>query len=241
MSKQASLLMSKQATLLREKEQMLEKLANVIGCYTSYFSNLLGKSEETHKNCEEKRHYPFIPAGASLNSIRCFAALKEYFEKANPYDRKTSDKRRYIVRGPSDARYVPRFVDCGGGVGNVALLASMVGFKSSIIEYNSESCKIAKVLCSGYDVTVEQGDITTYKNYADFDLIYFYIPMCSEEHMQKFVRKIMKHTKIGAVILSYAGYTCGGMLMDEKNKRFKMFKLPNGVAPVGRSVIKVKN
>jgi len=220
----------------KEIDFLLEQMSGVVATYQDYFQQQLANTKLSCKNTKEKKHYPFIPSGSPLNVAKALLELRRYFVKKNPYKKGVSDHKRYYMHSPKPM-YIPRFVDCGCGIGNIALIAKYMGYQSYGIEYNEEAVAVAKRLVAGWCIDITQGDISSYREYSKFDLIYFYIPMCSHDKMKRFINKVAKHARIGAVIISFGGYSCGGRL-STRDKRFKQLKLKHGV---GSTLVKVSD
>jgi len=98
---------------------------------------------------------------------------------------------------------VPKFLDCGCGVGNVVMMAHFAGFDAYGIEYDPVTLQRGKRLFKQFRVDPKKlfrGDILEYPNYADYDVIYGYCPMCDNKKEQAFENKVSLDMKIGAVL-----------------------------------------
>lgn len=107
----------------------------------------------------------------------------------------------------------PKFIDCGCGVGNVVLMAHFAGFDAYGIEYDPVTLQRGRRLFKQFRVNPKKlfrGDILEYPNYADYDVIYCYCPMCNDEKEQAFENKVKLDMKVGAL-------TCG--LRDRNDNR----------------------
>jgi len=93
-----------------------------------------------------------------------------------------------------------QFIDCGCGVGNILLLArETAGYRTTGLEYEPEMVKIAKLLTP--DSTILHQDILTYEDYKLYDVIYYHCPLSDKDKTNRFLDKICKDMKVGAVIV----------------------------------------
>lgn len=173
-------------------------LISILRNYDSYFSRMLSFSQEKKQTTANGKHYHFIPARSQKVLMNQFEALIPMFK--NPR---------------------PRFIDCGCGIGNIIMLANQVGYACSGIEFDKDTCDIAKSIV-GYNSTIYKGDITRHKYYNQYDLIYFYVPIRNISKMEMFIRKVIKHSKLGAVLYSYGGSYHSYMSKDGRLKEIKL-------------------
>ncbi|KKL63401.1 hypothetical protein LCGC14_2175440, partial [marine sediment metagenome] len=155
----------------------------------------------------DKDHYSFIPKGPESVIIALTKAM-DLLKKHNPEAR---DK--YI------AAY--KFLDAGCGAGNIMLLANCLGFKVWGIERDEDTIKLAHKLLHRYNEPgrgIIKADLVTYKDYGNYDVIYYYQPMRGKK-MDLFVDALCNQTKVGAIVLAFGG---GSQIL--KDKRFKQHK-----------------
>jgi hypothetical protein len=60
-----------------------------------------------------------------------------------------------------------------------------------------------------------KADITTFQNYNEYDILYFYSPLCNKGE-QEFERFVGNSMKLGAAIIPFSDITIGGMPKFEK-------------------------
>lgn len=107
----------------------------------------------------------------------------------------------------------PSFMDIGCGTGNILLLASVIGYKATGLEYSPKVYKVATKLCSNNSrgicycypaITppkIIEGDMRKFKNYGDYDVLYYYQPMIDNTAMEKFSIELCKQMKPGAYLI----------------------------------------
>lgn len=106
-----------------------------------------------------------------------------------------------ILRFMSNLRFIQktcgvgsRFLDVGCGLGNKVWIAQTLGFDACGLEINKKYAEIAGE-CVGVNRII-CGDGTTFSNYDQYDVIYFYNPMPSDE----IETAIIRNAKKGAII-----------------------------------------
>lgn len=168
----------------------------IIEAYNLYFQRKLGSVPGVWKKTNED-HYCFLPSH-HITEIE-----------------KDLRKVQKLLSPPM------KFLDCGCGIGNIMLLAQAMGFIVYGIEYEEETALIAKELIgnteyieltNGLVNTIEyeaviQGDITTFKHYSDYDVIYYFTPIKNLKKMRTFTKKLAKDMKVGSIVISYGGST----------------------------------
>lgn len=97
--------------------------------------------------------------------------------------------------------HVPSFMDIGCGIGNILLLAHELGYKTTGLEYNPKIYKIATNLCNS-KTNIIKGDMRKFKNYGDYDVLYYYHPMMDFKAMRNFSIELCKQMKPGAYLIS---------------------------------------
>ena len=169
------------------KECYCKLLSDTLRHYNRYFKETV--APYSHKGGREfnNDHYPFIPSNSILETVAVLDSLLLSIKRA------------------TKTEYVPKFIDCGCGVGNIVLLAKELGYSSHGIEYDCKTYNIAKKLVPP-DCRIIRGDITKFESYENYDVIYFYVPISNGHKMDTFVRKVVDEAKIGSYVLSY-GYS----------------------------------
>ena len=145
--------------------------------YVAHQMDIDGKEREY--NLKEGR-YDFIPN--PTETIRRFVYLATRF--LNPMDRNL------------------KFLDCGSGLGFTLYLATTHRFKEENIagiEINKKYVDVSKTMFPRLMVFNE--DIFNFKNYEDYDVIYFYHPFSKIDLQRKFEDKIIKECKSGGIVL----------------------------------------
>ena len=101
---------------------ILEDINKVIEQYNLYFQRKLGSIPGIYKK-SNKDHYCFIPSRDIVEIINTLYKVKEQL-------------------------HTPpiKFLDCGCGIGNIMLIAEVVGYEVYGIEYEKVTCKIARDL-----------------------------------------------------------------------------------------------
>lgn len=195
-----------------------EALRRVIEIYVSGYQADLSKYKRTKES--RSNHHRFVPAWNSINIIDTLSYLRKLLIRRMPKE--------------SNMKSV-KFIDCGCGIGNITILAYAAGFDVTGIEYNLATYKVAERLRQPGSKVI-RGDITTYGNYADYDVIYFYVPMICSKKMKKFLNRAMNDMKVGAFIISYGAYY-GDYI--RKDKRFEHKK--NKVGAMFEKVKEINN
>jgi hypothetical protein len=177
-------------------------LSVLLSKYNGHFKRKLDPWNAKRKI--NKKHYPFIPSGSQPGLIFLLKTLMKKLrcETLPPY----------------------KFLDCGCGIGNVMMLANTIGFATDGIEYDRKVHRIAKELTGSFvydrEAHVFHGDITTFRRYKRYDVIYFYVPISNGAKMKLFIDRVKDKAKVGAYFIPYS---CGSYL--EKDKRLKLVKL----------------
>jgi SAM-dependent methyltransferase len=142
------------------------------------------KGDAHAKRRMELGHYPFI-----MRDMNNVISMVTHARKHFGHRRRTEPK--------------PKFLDCGCGVGNVVLMAHFAGFDAYGIEYDSVTLQRGRRLLKQFRVNPKklfQGDILEYPNYADYDVLYGYCPMCDRDKEDAFESKVRLDMKIGALL-----------------------------------------
>src|SRR5690606_17323835 len=92
-----------------------------------------------------------------------------------------------------------RFLDVGCGLGNKVWIAQVLGFDAYGLEINQRYVDIARDYIGARRIICHDG--TTFQDYSQYDVIYFYNPMPSMELETAIVSKAKK----GAIIFHAIG------------------------------------
>ncbi len=192
--------MPKEIKIEADLNQYCTVLEKTLASYNRYFEYKIDPycNKDKRRNIN-KKHYPFIPAYFNMGLIVVLSNLLKRLknETPSPY----------------------RFLDCGCGIGNVMMLANAIGFNAEGIEYDGMTYRIAKEitgrLTGDKRVSIMRGDITKFRGYKNYDVIYFYIPISEHEKMQLFMDRLKEKTRVGAYIVSY---TWGTVQVDDRVK-----------------------
>ena len=181
------------------KKCRCELLSYILKYYNDYFKRAVDPYLHKGKRKINNNYYPFIPT-PSCSTLGIVTVL---------------DSLLLSIKKGTRAGYEPRFIDCGCGVGNIVLLAKALGYVSHGIEYDGKTCNIARKLVPN-DCHIIRSNITKFRRYGNYDVIYFYVPIMHEE-MDIFVNRIHDKAKVGAYILSY-GYNPKILFRSKKFK-----------------------
>lgn len=118
------------------------------------------------KDCCRQGSYHYIPMPSQYILIE-FLALKEWI-------RKQSTLKKPLIKRKC------RFLDAGSGIGNILLLADAANLSTQYtgIEFNKPTLELSKKILghSKERFKLILGDIITYKDYNNFDIVYYYCP-----------------------------------------------------------------
>jgi len=120
-----------------------------------------------------------------------------------------------------DRRNEYSFLDIGCGIGNIVLLARKVGFDAYGLEYNEKIYDIAKRFLG--ESRIFKGDMTSFRDYDKYDVLYYYIPIEDGNVMESFAAKLAKAVKPGAYIIPNG---CSGVF--HYSKEFDKLNLAEG-------------
>lgn len=171
------------------KQKSISVLSDAIQCYTHYFQDKLG-CVAPHWKKSNPKYYSFIPS-SPVSAIDCITKAKDCLESK-----------------PSGTY---KFLDCGCGIGNILMIAEIVGFEAAGIEYEADTVALANDMMKsvrsiiGREPKIIKGDILHFRHYEDYDVIYYYAPIKDPEMHKQFVKKLMRDSKVGALIIEYGG------------------------------------
>jgi len=113
----------------------------------------------------------------------------------------------------------PKFLDCGCGIGNIVMLAALMGFDATGIEFSQKIFNVAEILreAGGYPRwSIIKGNILKYKDYSKYDVIYYYCPLVDNGLEEEFENRLADMMRVGAIVIC-----CGcGNDMFANDKRF---------------------
>lgn len=174
-------------------------LVGVLSGTISHYVSFISKSNNIggyYKSTRGTNHYGFIPS--SPTSIG-----------------ETLLRLRHHVDGGWGRH---KFLDIGCGIGNIVLLANILGFDAYGLEYKKEIYDIAKSLAGKNNIF--KGNMATFEKYSEYDVLYYYEPMCDGRAMEKFAIKLAKAMKVGAYVIPN-----GHARTFSGSKEFKLIKL----------------
>ena len=166
----------------RELQSVTRRLSSVCANYVRHISKLSKVSPGYYKLKDGTSCYGFIPCEAYDEVLHTLLLL-----------------RKDIVAKVDANR--PKFLDIGCGIGNVALLAEAAGYDAFGLEYDPDIYKAAKSMGTSCWITIMKGDMRKFRRYHEYDVLHFYQPMCSEEIMVKFTRKLAEDMKPGTYVM----------------------------------------
>ena len=92
------------------------------------------------------------------------------------------------------------FIDIGCGIGNILLLAEMMGFKIFGIEKDTASLTTARNLVGAESVS--QADIWEFDKLDVYDIIYYFRPFCERKLQIAFEQRIENNLKSGGILIA---------------------------------------
>ncbi len=159
------------------QEQEQDILFGVINRFIGYFTRQVMPATVNNTNCE----YPFV-AMDTRQAYQQICVARDFF----------------LTEGREPAGL--RFIDIGCGIGNILLLAEMVGFQVAGIEKDTASLPVAQELLGRE--TVQNRDIWTYDDIAVFDVVYYFRPFSQGDMQRSFERRIEQEMRPGAVLIA---------------------------------------
>ncbi len=159
------------------QEQEQEILFGVINRFIGYFTRQVMPNTVNNTDCE----YPFV-AMDTRQAYQEICVARDFF------------------LGQQKEACRLRFLDIGCGIGNILLLAEMVGFQITGIEKDTASLPVAQELLGRE--TVQNRDIWAYDDIAAFDVIYYFRPFSQGDMQRRFERRIEQEMRPGAVLIA---------------------------------------
>jgi SAM-dependent methyltransferase len=156
------------------------------------FSHLEKNDNKGHGTHDKTKEYVFIPADID-HLIPIIQKAIEVFYFYNPLKNKIS----WAETGK------PKFLDVGCGMGWVVRLASILGCTGYGLEKFAYHAKYCKALIFDHTSLIRyiKADMLKYKNYGDFNIIYFYVPIADTVLMDKFLDHMFKQLKPNTIII----------------------------------------
>jgi len=105
-----------------------------------------------------------------------------------------------------------KFIDVGCGVGQKVFVAHLLGFDSYGLELRKELVEEAKNVTANLHMFKTDrcatnffmlGDALKFKNYSDYDVIYFYCPLFKHELQVKLEKRVQTQAKKGAIVIGF--------------------------------------
>ena len=98
-----------------------------------------------------------------------------------------------------------KFIDVGCGGGLKVITAAQIFGQASGLEFDSGYAEAARRLVeksSLNNCTIIEGDGLSFRDYGDFDIVYFYRPMRNEEMLNRLEKKIMSCVRPGTLLIA---------------------------------------
>jgi 2-polyprenyl-3-methyl-5-hydroxy-6-metoxy-1,4-benzoquinol methylase len=172
------------------REQLIKTIAVLSGTLDKLQSLAANKiSTKYRNNCRSAIHkknksYSFLPLStraAVAQIVKAYDVLRLTITADNPYP-------------------VYKFLDAGCGIGNIMLLATKTGFSAYGLEIDPTIIHFAKKVDICPNNIIKQ-NILTYKNYSEYDVIYFYRPITNGAKQVKFENCVRNQMKKGAILI----------------------------------------
>lgn len=157
------------------EDKSLSALISMMNDVQNYFMNELEGGIAAHAAHPESWAYVGMDTARALSQLHF---VRDYFpEKASP-----------------------SFIDCGSGLGFISILARNLGFKATGIEFSTRYVELARKLFP--HAQTFEGDVLSYDNYAQYDVIFYYGPFKDEGFQEQFEHKVEAEAKSGAIIMA---------------------------------------
>jgi 2-polyprenyl-3-methyl-5-hydroxy-6-metoxy-1,4-benzoquinol methylase len=173
------------AIISRNKKDIKKRQIEILSATVDRYISLLIRGDDgsasicdSYQSIEGTRHFGFIPS----HTQRILDTLY-----------------RLSLYVGSKYRRQYRFLDIGCGIGNIVLLASMVGFNAYGLEYNEKIYSMAKRMMGPHRIF--KGDMNKFTEYNQYDILYYYQPICQNKTMLEFAKKLAKVMKCGAYVI----------------------------------------
>ncbi|HID97572.1 MAG TPA: class I SAM-dependent methyltransferase [Thermodesulfobacteriaceae bacterium] len=163
----------------REIDEEKEIFFNIINRYVGFYTRQAHKRTRNNTSSE----YPFLP----MDSRQVYAQIDFV-------------KRYLDTRDPATPGNSHSFLDVGCGIGNILLIAEEFRFEVFGLEKDEYPFAMASELI-GQD-RIFREDIRNYKNYGDFDVIYYYCPLTDGPPQMELEILIEDQMKPGAILIA---------------------------------------
>ena len=150
---------------------------SIINRFIGYYSR---KAQRRTAN-DTSREYPFV-AMDTRQAFDQILFVRRYLERRAP------------ATGPWS------FLDIGAGIGNVLLIAEVMGFEVFGIEKDPYPCRIARELLG--DERVAATDIWAFDAYHRFDVIYYFRPFHDGETQRRFELMVEDGLRLGGILIA---------------------------------------
>ncbi len=98
-----------------------------------------------------------------------------------------------------------RFLDVGCGGGTKVFVATRYFRQADGLEYDQgyadSACRTLQIVGASNSI-IHCADAMTFENYSDYDVIYFYRPLRTDELLEKMEQQIMKQARIGTILVA---------------------------------------
>jgi SAM-dependent methyltransferase len=196
--------------LKMDYSRISEQLTGVMKLFRSV-SSVSDFPKDGYPDVENKyTNFPFIPM--YVDSV-----IDQLKFVSNHFSRKPT-KHEYSNTGLIQEDI--RFLDAGCGIGWICDLFKKIHQNARVygLELDENLLKLARIL--NYDQQSQRFlnvNILDFKNYSDYDVIYYYSPILTTPIEQQFERKVEDDCKVGCVIIA-------NRKMDDLIKKDSRFK-----------------
>lgn len=128
---------------------------------------------------KKSRSFPFIPYPPHSVTDQIYVAFRQLGHVWNKY----------------------KFLDAGCGIGNIMLLANKAGFLVYGLEIDPTLLTTASKINRNMFFSMKKQNIMTYKDYGEYDVIYYYCPFSCNTKEKVFEKYVENQMKIGAIII----------------------------------------
>jgi SAM-dependent methyltransferase len=197
---------------------------------------------------KENGSYPFIPMNTQ-RTVYDFIMLQNILQGRLPENASDTIRDVRNLWDRTGATLNKKFLDAGCGIGNIMLLAHTTGFCHRIhgIEYFDDTYQKAiawlgmKGLNNNSIFKIFRDDILKFKNYGDYDVIYYYRPFEDTKKQDELEKLIENSMKVGAILMPRLKKREGEIRKDKRFINiFEKEKNPLTDSPIEPIYIKVK-
>lgn len=162
---------------LNKRDEELDILFGVINRFIGYFT----RQAVPHTGNDTTVEYPFV-AMDTRQAYEQLVAARDFLQAKGLF------------------RPGLKFIDIGCGIGNILLLAEMLGFSVFGVEKDEASLRIARNLVDA--AAVVKTDIWEFTDLADFDVLYYFRPFCEKTRQVRFEQYIEEQCKPGSILIA---------------------------------------